>query len=495
MANLQRIRFPQTPAFKRFYFQFADNCYVSPDRFIMGKGGVCSLDSFYNAFFWGEGGWPNSIDEITCSLTLDGNFHISVMARTPDGKESLIKEYHCEDCISKYPQSFSIPRPIMMDIRVYPVLHALTKNSVLHGGGYDSSSKSSPIQLGLVICTYHRENAVLSNLQKLVEDPALKDLHIIVVDNGRTLNSENLPKGVHLIPHANWGGAGGFSRGILELAGKSKCSHVLLMDDDVLLDTESVARSIKFFSYIPDCALAGALFSMDQPTMMLEAGAELHKTKPLVVIPHLSNLDISEARTLDRWQSKRKTNYGGFWFFGFPMVAAQNSGAFLPFFLKGDDVEFGLRLGRLSIPIYLQAGVGVHHPGFTDTFNLVKRYYWVRNMLIVSMLYTRPKCRIIRELFFEAVREMRSRRLGFLLALACGVEDFLKGPRWLANADDSQLMASLKNYDLIQKRNSLFIRTIATIAKMLWFKRKIQAQWHSASKSMSSFEFWKNRKQ
>jgi galactofuranosylgalactofuranosylrhamnosyl-N-acetylglucosaminyl-diphospho-decaprenol beta-1,5/1,6-galactofuranosyltransferase len=428
-------------------------------------------------------------------LYLDGDFFISIMARTPEGKEFLIKEYHCEGCVSSRPLSFLIRRPPMTKLRIYPVLRALAENSVLNGGGYDTSISFPPIRLGVVICTYHRENAVLSNLLKLFHDPALKDVQIVVVDNGCTLYSANLPKGVHLVPHANWGGAGGFSRGIWELASKGFCSHVLLMDDDVLLDTESVARSIKFFSLTPDCTLAGALFSMDQPAMMLEAGAALHKTKPLVVIPNLSNLNIDKAQALDMWQSKRETHYGGFWFFGFPMAAAKNLGLLLPFFLKGDDVEFGLRLRRLSIPIYFQAGVGVHHPGFTDTFNLVKRYYWVRNMLIVSILYTRPQCRIIRELFLEVLKETRARRLGFLLALACGVEDFLKGPKWLANADDRQLMASLKNYNLTQKRNTLFVRNIAAIAKLLWSIRKIKAQWHSASKTLSSFEFWKNRKQ
>jgi galactofuranosylgalactofuranosylrhamnosyl-N-acetylglucosaminyl-diphospho-decaprenol beta-1,5/1,6-galactofuranosyltransferase len=495
MPILQRIRFSDMPALQALYFRTDDKCRATSGQCTMGIGAVCNLDSFYNACFLGRGGWPPSVGLLTCKLVLEGDFHVSILFRSPDGVEKPIQERRCSDCISEEPQVFPLFEFPETDGRVYAKIRSLRAGSVFWGGTYGcSNAPSYDVCLGIVICTCKREKMLLANLEKLASDPSLRSIKVVVIDNGRTLDPSHMPEDVSLITNPNLGGAGGFSRGLIALARQGRCSHALLMDDDVQLDTEAVLRCLNSFSYTPECALAGTLLTLENPCIIHEAGADLHPVKALVVKPLLSGADLAASRTLDLLQKWKGAQYGGFWFFAFPMKVVRDLGALLPFFLKADDIEFGLRLRRASVSLSVKAGVGVHHPGFTGTVDPVKRYYWVRNIMIVHALYDRLQLTVIAGLFLEAFKELRYGRKDFLLSLVRGLEDFLEGPGWLRKVEDQLLIASLNMENRMRYSAVLwFGRAMNAIFRILILRKQIGRLWQSAAKELASLEYWRKR--
>lgn len=73
-----------------------------------------------------------------------------------------------------------------------------------------------------------------------------------VIDNGRTLVPEqwNSDK-ITIHPNKNVGGAGGFTRGMIEsMEQPEDITHVLLMDDDVIILPESIRRMYYLLSML-----------------------------------------------------------------------------------------------------------------------------------------------------------------------------------------------------------------------------------------------------
>ena len=88
------------------------------------------------------------------------------------------------------------------------------------------------MKLGIVITHFNRQQFVLPAVERLVSDflqtEEYKDkIALFIVDN-----SQNLPKidGVTIISNENLGGAGGFTRGLINLQETEGYTHCLFMD-------------------------------------------------------------------------------------------------------------------------------------------------------------------------------------------------------------------------------------------------------------------------
>ena len=72
----------------------------------------------------------------------------------------------------------------------------------------------------------------------------------------------------------NLGGAGGFSRGIYEISSIADHANVILMDDDILLEPETVLRLNAFANLTPKPTIVGAQMLYLKNTEQLHVGAE-----------------------------------------------------------------------------------------------------------------------------------------------------------------------------------------------------------------------------
>lgn len=239
-------------------------------------------------------------------------------------------------------------------------------------------------KIGVIICTYKREKYVKATIKKLVKFSKTNTwLTTLVVDNGSTLKEcEN--DYLRIIHNPNYGGSGGFTRGIIENLKSNTNDYVLLMDDDIDLDTTVLERTHSLVSALKDeyreSFVAGAMLNMDDPYIQYENTAYWNKIK---LIGLGKNFNLSQkANLINNVNIKNYTNqYAAWWYCCIPVGRIEKIGLPLPFFIKGDDIEYSIRNDRKIIFIN---SIAVWHEPFTKKTEMWINYFSDRNMLILN---------------------------------------------------------------------------------------------------------------
>src|SRR5690606_30380585 len=125
---------------------------------------------------------------------------------------------------------------------------------------------------------------------------------------------------------------------------------------------EVIYRTIKFYQFArSNISLSGAMLSLNQKNTLSELGSNFFNNKmsggsELI----FSNQELSTT-LLNKMSKPFEFQYGGWWYFCFSEESVQSVGLPFPFFIRGDDVEYGLRLSTKGIKTIPLPGVGVWH--------------------------------------------------------------------------------------------------------------------------------------
>ncbi len=240
-------------------------------------------------------------------------------------------------------------------------------------------------KIGVVICTFQREEYVQRTINKLASFSHEGNdwLSIVVVDNGRSLEETNRDN-LKIIHNPNFGGSGGFTRGIIENLENNINDYVLLMDDDIDIDTTALERTYSLLSSLKDeykeSFLSGAMLNIDKPCMQYENTAYWNKIK-LYGLGKNYNLSKKES-LIDNIDIKDYINhYAAWWYCCIPICRIKEIGLPLPFFIKGDDIEYSIRNNR---KVVFMNGVAVWHEPFAKKIAPWINYFSDRNMLILN---------------------------------------------------------------------------------------------------------------
>ena len=209
-------------------------------------------------------------------------------------------------------------------------------------------------KLAIVSCTFKREDFVTKNIRKFEqfkqENSHLQDkIYMFISDNGKTLpetlNSEN----VKIYPNMNAGGAGGFTRGLMEVIKLNQgFTRVLFMDDDVEIFPESFYRTLLLSNYLKedfkDSFINGAMLDLYEKDLFFE---NLAIQSDLWVRPHHpeqpinydSILNINDIPDAVFGNPDFKTD-SAWWYHCFDISIAKEKGLPFPCFFRGDDVEW-----------------------------------------------------------------------------------------------------------------------------------------------------------
>ncbi len=315
----------------------------------------------------------------------------------------------------------------------------------LLGGAYEADADARDVRIAVNVCTYRREEYVRRNIAALrgsilenPDSPLGTRLCVFVSDNAGTLGTQ---PGARVFQNPNAGGAGGFTRGLIEIENAGGFTHVVFMDDDVRMLPESFERLYALLAAMrPEYAghqVAGAMLRLDRPCAQHEAGG---RWRGLLSESLATGLDLSAFADVERDMEPREADYAAWWFACVPMAEIRRVGLPLPLFVRMDDIEYGLRLGKgiLTLP-----GVCVWHEAFERKHSSKTEYYHARNALIVDALRT-PEfggIRLIRRLFFSTLMRFRYTHARMLLK---GIEDYLRGPDFLMKADPAATNDSLE---------------------------------------------------
>ncbi|GAA4542729.1 glycosyltransferase [Amycolatopsis samaneae] len=306
----------------------------------------------------------------------------------------------------------------------------------------------------VTICTMNRADDCLKNLQALAADvSSLETLDAIyVADQGTDLVesrdgfeqvAKDLGQKLHYIKQPNLGGAGGFTRGLYEVAGHTATEHanVLFMDDDVLLEPDLVIRMTAFSNRQANPIIVGGqMLNLLHPNQ-LHVGAEyanLNALEPGKPVEHSLEtadlLGIDEDTLKPNRQDRRlDAGYNGWWSCLIPYEVVKAIGYPMPFFFQWDDAEYSYRARAAGFPTVTLPGAGVWHADFHwKDWDEWHRYFNLRNSIITAALHSPFNLNLLsRVLVAQIIRYLLGMQYGLTATLLKAVEDFLEGPEIL----------------------------------------------------------------
>lgn len=301
------------------------------------------------------------------------------------------------------------------------------------------------VDLMLSTTTFKKEAYIKANIAKIKDEilgsneDIASHFRMFVVDNGRTLDAPELQGDrVSICPNDNVGGAGGFTRGMIEaLDASSPVTHILLMDDDVSISSESIIRTYNLLRAVNDeyanAFISGAMLSHEtadeqwEDTGYMTPEGTFSPAKPPLRLTKFEDLIYNESYRVPGPIKKLHQRYAAWWYCAMPLDAVRKNGLPLPYFVRCDDAEYGV---RCAPEFMTMNGIGIWHDSFHYRYNAaVERYQTTRNTMIAQ--YTTgfsPNSDFMHELDRNMYLELKKFGYDNAELLLNAFEDFMKGP-------------------------------------------------------------------
>lgn len=363
---------------KLLYYKSNDTISVIEGSLCLKENNSIDLMTYFNCFSIRKWEQYTTITQLVVRLTMKGEATLSLLGLSKNGRR----------VISTIEISGNFEFPIdLCDIDediLGLCINAKTDCAIQDISYYGSFVKSRQLKIGVSICTYKREKYVRRTVEKLMQfskyHPWLK---VLVVDNGSTLKEID-NNTLRIVHNSNYGGSGGFTRGLIENLEKKENDYVLLMDDDIDLEVSSLDRMYSLLcglkdEYI-DSFLSGAMLRMDSPYIQYENTAYWGKIR-LHSLGKGWDLSKEECLLKNELIGTFINQYGAWWYCCIPLKRVEEIGLPLPVFVKGDDMEYGIRNDKALIHMN---GIGVWHETFETKQALWVNYFSDRNMLIIN---------------------------------------------------------------------------------------------------------------
>ena len=351
LVTLQNLIFPEQGICTEadlFFHVAGPAAYEERGRTItIDQGATVFFDTYFNGLSIGKWHEGCTLDGLFLAISGRGKVEVKVFHAIPDRSwEMLLSEVVTLTKVRETLLDLSHYAENSTRGMIYFEVRAVGAGVQVSGARYLTPGQiNQGCKLALSITTFKREDQVENTARRLVryfEGAEYGDqMHCFIIDNGKSASIPSHPKITHL-PNANLGGAGGFTRGLLE-GQAAGYSHVLFMDDDASIPMEALHRTYAYLTLArnPKAAVAGAMINNTDKWRMWENGAVFdRKCKPLFTGTDLRSREAVFAMEFESARSKSSKTYGGWWFFAFPVAEVKRHP--FPFFVRGDDVNFSL---------------------------------------------------------------------------------------------------------------------------------------------------------
>ena len=414
------------------------------------KRSTVLFDSYFNALNIGKWHATCKLDGLFLGLLGRGRVQVKVFHAIPDRSWELLSDAaHMLSPVAETLIDLSHYSKTAVTGMIYFEMHAISPGVQLTQARYATQGEiNKDVKLCLSITTFKREAEVENTARRMAAWFKTADyadqMHLNIVDNGNSANIIESDK-ITRIPNANLGGAGGFTRGLIE-GEKAGFSHVLFMDDDASIPMEALHRAYVFLSLSkdPKAAVSGAMISNSDKWRMWENGAVFDR----YCRPQFNGVDLRDWTQVMNMEFQSASHrspkmYGGWWFFAFPVK--QVSRYPFPFFVRGDDINFSL---ANEFNITTLNGVVSFAEDFSDkespmTLYLDLRNHFVQHLTLEKMAIGPLAIAKIGIGFF--LRNVVKFQYETCEALLMAWNDVLKGPEFFAeNADAAAQRAAVK---------------------------------------------------
>lgn len=306
-------------------------------------------------------------------------------------------------------------------------------------------------QVTLEITTMNKPDFCLNNARILSEnlDVLTNVKEILIVDQGTQKVEEQegfaevrdaLGGKLRIINQANLGGSGGFARGMYEAVDNGS-DYVLLLDDDIVVEPESIARLLAFADRCRKPTIVGGhMFDLYSRSVLHTFGEVVDPYRIVPAAPHADmevRHDFSVANLRQTaWLHRRvDVDYNGWWMCLIPTQVIKEIGLSLPLFIKWDDAEYGLRAREAGFATVSFPGAAVWHVSWLDKDDLVgwQAYFHERNRLITTLIHSPYKKggRVLRESVQADVKHLVSMQYFTQHGRIEALKDIFKGPQEL----------------------------------------------------------------
>ncbi|HET9256101.1 MAG TPA: glycosyltransferase [Pseudonocardiaceae bacterium] len=320
---------------------------------------------------------------------------------------------------------------------------------IVHSGGWyapDTAPGRAAVTIGMP--TFNRPTDCVATLRAIGEDELVRSIVTAVIIPDQGVNKVRDQPGfaqahnvlgdrLRIIDQPNIGGSGGYARVMYEALENTDCEQILYMDDDIVLEPDSILRAVAFSRYARHPMLVGGQMLQSQARSRLHAWGE-------VLDRHRMRWDKAPGTEYDHdfarrslratpWMHRRTdVDYNAWWMCLIPRAVAEHIGLPLPLFIKWDDVEYGIRARAAGYPTATVPGVGIWHMSFADKDDATdwQAYFHLRNRLVGAALHgpeTRPTA-MLADSFKHALKHALAMEYSTLALQEMAIRDFLAGP-------------------------------------------------------------------
>ncbi|MDN5667624.1 MAG: glycosyltransferase [Renibacterium salmoninarum] len=421
--------------------------FISRTSTKVRPGGRLSFGTYFNAFaasYWRR--WT-TVDSIRLSVQTSGVGSVVVYKSNARGSLQRVASARVTD---EKVSTFELSLAPFGDGGWYWFdLVAGSEPLILHEAQWQTrSDQKINGKVTLEITTLNKTDFCLNNLRILgdSEETLQHVSEVIIVDQGtqkvaQAAGFAEAAAGVgdklRIINQDNLGGSGGFSRGMLEAVDNGS-DYVLLLDDDVMVEPESISRLLTFAELCKTPTIVGGhMFDLYNRTVLHTFGEVVN---PYRIQPDLPSEDgelghdfaLSNLRQTPWLHRRTDVDYNGWWMCMIPTSVIKDIGLALPIFIKWDDAEYGLRAKQHGYPTVSLPGSAVWHVSWIDKDDLVgwQAYFHTRNRLITTLLHSPYELggRVIRESLQLDVKHLVSMQYFTAKGRVMALRDLVAGP-------------------------------------------------------------------
>jgi galactofuranosylgalactofuranosylrhamnosyl-N-acetylglucosaminyl-diphospho-decaprenol beta-1,5/1,6-galactofuranosyltransferase len=416
---------------------------------VIPSGSRVSFCSYFNAFpasYWRR--W-SVLDSVRLRIRACGEATILVYRSTGKGHIERINALHVDSDVSVV-KELDLPLAPFIDGGWYWFdIIADGRTAVLEAAEWCAvTDRVEPGTATIGITTFNRPKFCVEQLLALAKSGEVLDVidEIVVVDQGTdriedhpdfTAAAEALGNRLRVIDQANLGGSGGFARAMYETVQAGDSDYALLLDDDVILEPEGILRAVHFGDLARTPAIVGGhMLDLYSRSVLHVYGENIAKYRWwMVPVPHTQlghDLAHHPLRHTPWLHRRADVEYNAWWMCLIPVEVIQKIGLSLPFFIKWDDIEYGLRAKAAGVPTVSLPGAAVWHVPWHSKDVMVdwQAYFTERNRIITALMYS-PYGRggnMLKESLFVTIKHALAMQYSTAELMLLAIEDALKGP-------------------------------------------------------------------
>lgn len=410
-----------------------------------------SFAAYFNAFAAGYWRRWTRLTSVQLRLTVEGAGRVDVYRSKADGTQIFERGV-------VLPDGGRHELDLRLDLRPFEdggwLWFDLTTDdtdlTLVEGGWYAGEEGTGRAAVAIGMPTFNRPADCVATLVAIGEDPLVLDAvtAVILPDQGTKKVRDHpgfaaaaavLGDRLRIIDQPNLGGSGGYARVMYEALGSTDCEQILYLDDDIILEPDSVLRAVAFSRFSREPMLVGgqmlSLQARSQLSTMgevVDRSAFLWRNAPGTEPHH--DLAAKSLRQTPWLHRRTDVDYNAWWMCLIPRAVAEHLGLPLPLFIKWDDAEYGLRARGRGYRTATVPGIAIWHMSFLEKDDTAdwQSYFHYRNRFVAAALHGPDSpTALLRDTAKRTMRHLLLMEYSAVALQEMALRDFLAGPEAL----------------------------------------------------------------